>query len=229
MLCYARENQTLYLTAWEYNAVLILEELKKIVTNNGGVVSNKYQNDYFIVNRSINEVINNASRDIDRITERLNSGDIEMNDARKAYIEKRQKDIDELSLIDNKPVKVSNHGYITFKLDGVYYHLSLPDNPFFEVHYIKTDIKENNTYSKDACMEELDKSWLWDCFLSVIPKTEIKEDRIEVANIIYNLLLTGKKSQIIRDKHKTRVSNTYNSGYHYETIYSKERFEKVDF
>ena len=36
-------------------------------------------------------------------------------------------------------------------------------------------------------------------------------------------------SQIRRERKRQRVPNTYNSGYHYETVFEPERFARIDF
>ena len=51
----------------------------------------------------------------------------------------------------------------------------------------------------------------------------------QAAQTLYNECLKCAFGGIYREGHKTRVANRYNSGYHYETIYSKERTEKIDF
>jgi hypothetical protein len=112
----------------------------------------------------------------------------------------------------------------------MYYYIQLDDNPFFPFYYQKTPIAEDNTRSNDACLDEIDKSWLWDCFFTTSDqKQDITADRKEAANIIFNKLLSASNSVIRRDSRRTRVPNTYNSGYHYETVYAKERREKIDF
>ena len=56
-----------------------------------------------------------------------------------------------------------------------------------------------------------------------------KSDIVEAANLIYNMLITSNNSPIIRNSRRQRVPNTYNNGYHYETIYNKEKFVDIDF
>lgn len=78
----------------------------------------------------------------------------------------------------------------------------------------------------DACSDDLSKEWLHDCFFSFnCSKADIKE----AANLIFNQLVTAPKSVIRIDYVKRRVPNYYNNGYHYEKIYNKERFEKINF
>lgn len=223
---FTKEGQTLYLSSWEYNATLIISEIKKIVLDNGGRVKESGNNG-FIVNRTVSELINKARINKDTLTENINSGKVENNEKRQAYLDKMQDEINKLSAINNDPVAVSNGSYISFIFDNTYYYFQISDNPFFEHYFTKTPVV-NGKYSKDACLEEMNTEWIFDSFFG-IPCAEISEDRKEAANMIFNNLVTAKNSVKRIDSHRVRVSNTYNSGYHYETIKEKERFETITF
>ena len=214
-----RENERLYLTSWNYNAALVLSELAKIVINNGGRV--KPTKTAIISNRSIDEVIHENESRIDRIIEHRNNGK-KVNDA---IIADLTAENETLKDINNEPVKVTHLTYINFTIDGVYYSYSVDDNPFFPFHIYKTPIKDGKR-SADAAGVEDKKEWLSDCFLKMNCS---KSDIVEAANLIYNMLITSDNSPIIRNSRRQRVPNTYNNGYHYETIYSKEKFVDVDF
>jgi hypothetical protein len=215
-----KENERLYPGTWEYNASRITTEIAKIVENHGGRV--KYYRSAIISNRTITNAIFEKEERIKQLKaiEKENT-----NETRNVYIKTLEKETDELKQIKNEPITVTHTGYISFILDDVYYYYGVDSNPFFPFHYIKTPVK-NNSYSKDACCMEDKKEWLYDCFLSWnCNDAEIKEG----ANLIFNMLCNAPFSEIIRDKHRQRVHNTYNDGYHYETIYAPERIEKVDF
>ena len=49
----------LYLPSWKYNCALIIQNLEKIVLNNGGEIASEYGifNQYEITNRTLDEVI----------------------------------------------------------------------------------------------------------------------------------------------------------------------------
>jgi len=223
---FLRENETLYLSTWEYNAALILDELQKIIINNGGRV--KQQTRGYIVNRTITELATKCKLDAAKVSERITAGVIETNEAREAYIAARTAEAAELEAIPNAPRAVSTTTYISFVIDNMYYYVQFDENPFFDFYYIKTPVNSRNEYSRDACSENLNKDFLWDCFLS-LKKPATDADRREAANMIFNQITSAKDSIIRRDSRRQRVSNTYNSGYHYETIYAKERFAKIDF
>ena len=84
----------------------------------------------------------------------------------------------------------------------------------------------NTEQYRDAGLEADKKEWLFDCFF----KSNCgKSDIIEAANLIFNMLCNAPMSKIIRGIHKQRVQNTYNDGWHFETVYQPERMGNVDF
>lgn len=230
MLHFYKDGDTLYPATWEYNATLIMQELARIIINNGGRIDTKYCKNGFIVNRSLLSIVHDCREKAEAIREAMQeSNDDEKNTRRAARIADLERQANEAEAIPNDPQAVFYNTYLSFVLDGMYYYIQLDDNPFFPFYYQKTPIT-NGTRSKDACLDDFDKSWLWDCFLSTADaKQDIAADRKEAANIIFNGLLSAKNSVIRRDSHRRRVSNTYNSGYHYETVYAPERREKIDF
>ena len=125
----------------------------------------------------------------------------------------------------SEPITVTHTTYISFILDETYYYYQVDSNPFFEFYYIKTPIK-NGKRSRNAVLEADKKEWLYDCFLS---SNCGQPDIVEAANLIFNMLCNAPMSEIIRDSYKQRVPNTYNSGYHMETVYKPERMEEVNF
>ena len=125
----------------------------------------------------------------------------------------------------SEPITVTHTTHISFILDETYYYYQVNENPFFEFYYSKTPIK-NGKRSRDAGLETDQKEWLFDCFFS---SNCGQPDIVEAANLIFNMLCNAPMSKIIRDSHKVRVPNTYNDGYHIETVYKPERIEKVDF
>lgn len=126
---------------------------------------------------------------------------------------------------ESEPITVTHTSYISFVLDETYYHYQVDDNPFFDFHWRKTPIKNGNR-PKDTALETDKKEWLYDCFL----KSNCGQpDIIEAANLIFNMLCNAPMSKIIRESYKQRVPNTYNNGYHMETMYKPERIAKVEF
>lgn len=217
MITIIRENERLYLANWDYNASRIITELKNIVENHGGDV--KPHKTALVSNRTLSGAIRETSERIEAI-EKNNKLDAEK---KNALLLSQKKKLEEYNAINNEPIQVIGT-YIIFVLDSVYYYYSIDDNPFFDFHYIKTPVKDGQ-YSQDAAAENDKKEWLYDCFFGFgVSNADIKE----AANLIFNMLVTAKNSVVIRDSKRKRVPNTYNGGYHYETIYSKERFAKID-
>lgn len=216
----SKENERLYPKTWEYNAARITTELARIVENHGGRV--KYGRAAIVSNRTISSAIFEKENTIEKI-KAINAEN--ENEKRTIYIKSLENEIETLKQINNDPIKVTHTGYIQFVFDNNYYYFSTDSNPFFPFHYIKTPVK-NNKYSNDACCMEDKKEWLYDCFLSWnCSDADIKEG----ANMIFNMLCNAPFSEIIRDKRRQRVRNTYNAGYHYETIYAPERVAEIDF
>ena len=74
-------------------------------------------------------------------------------------------------------------------------------------------------------MTEANKEWLYDCFLMAgCPAADI----VEAANLIFNEMINAKNSVIRRDSKRQKVANTFNGGWHWETVYSSERTAVID-
>lgn len=227
-----KENQKFYLTHWEYNACRIISALAEIVREHGGNVKQTIPCE--IVDRTKYNKHDEIEREIERRELALSVRTFEDDEKEEKYRKAISKRLEALKMelrkleeeINyDKPISVSHTTYITFELDGVYYYYQVDDNPFFEFHYVKTPITERG-HSLDACMEEDEKEWLFDCYVL----TECtSEEVIKAAQFLFDMLMNAKKSRIIRDCKKTRVPNTYDSGWHYENIYAKERFAQIDF
>lgn len=215
-----KENERLYPDSWEYNGARIMSKLAEIVVENGGRV--KPCKKAVISNRSIEDMKMKISEKIDlykSLEEKTHK------DLRAAAIEKKEKELKELENIKNDPTLVTHTSYISFVYENTYYYYQMDDNPFFEFLLVKTPVK-NNKYSRDAALEETKKDWLEDQFLKIGCS---EKDINDAAKKIFDMLVASKNSSIILDKKRVRVQNLYNSGYHYETIYEKERFTSVNF
>ena len=217
-------NKTLYPTSLEYNYCLIMNELTRIAENNGAII--KPSKGGYIVNRSILEKIEECEKRIDGLSRIANEPDT--TEKRKKVIEATVKDyqgqIEELKKIPNDPVKV-DRTFIIFVLNGVYYSYSFPDNPFFDNYFTKTPVLDDCKISRDCYGNKDNKEWLFDSLWN----TNCSRDDIkEAANLIFNMLLNSGYSKKYRDGNRRRVANTYDGGYHYETIYKPERIEKIE-
>lgn len=119
----------------------------------------------------------------------------------------------------------SDYNYIQFVLNGYMYYFQIDDNPLFPHYYTKTKIVDGK-YSLDAGLDDLKRVWL-----DKLEKWAGNTDGVllAVARDLYTSLVLAEDSEIIRDKEKRRVRNTYNNGTHIETVLMPERFAKVDF
>lgn len=126
---------------------------------------------------------------------------------------------------ESTEIVVTHTSYISFVLDDFYYYYQADSNPFFPFYFSKRSIV-NGKYSRDVYLDHDTKEWCFDCFFS---KSCCNADVTEAANLIFNMLSNAAPSQACRERKRQRVPNTYNGGYHYETVYKPERFAKIDF
>ena len=215
-----KENERLYPATWGYNAARIITALAEIVENNNGRV--KYGPAALISNRTITGAIFEKEERIKNLKAATGENKKEI---RAAAIRALEKEINELKQIDNRPIRVTHTSYISFVLENNYFYYQVDNNPFFDFRYIKTPVK-NGSYSGDACSMEDKKEWLYDCLFSWnCSDADIKEAAQQIFNMLYN----APCSVIRRDSCRKRVSNYYNNGFHYETVYAPERIAKIDF
>lgn len=210
-----KDGEKLYLSNWQYNACRILSELAVIVDNHGGKV--KPNRKPVIQNRTLLGAVRECKEKIEY------AENLELTEKRAFYLKNQREQLEKMESIKNDPIMVSHTTWIHFVLDGFMYTYDVDDNPFFDFHYSKTPIVKNR-YSLDAYRMEDKKEWLFDCFFSFnVSEADIKE----AANLIFNMLVNAKQSEIWRDGKKQRVPNIYDGGYHYEMIYRPERFETL--
>lgn len=205
------KEQTYYYTNWNYNAARILDQLQHVINNNGGYIAETHAPEYFYhcfqtLYTIHNRTLSGAIREQETLIEKLKKHGRECTNA--------EIKLQELQSIQAPPVKTRFTTYIHFILDDCYYELSLSDNPFFDFHYRKIKL-QNNQFTGDYYLEEFTKDWLYDCFFSYhCSDDDVKEG----ANLIFNALCSAPASREYIERKKTRVPNTYNDGWHYETI-----------
>lgn len=227
---FSKDNQTLYPGAWVYNVCRIFTALETIVINNGGRVK-RWQRQGKVVNRTLLEVIRETEEKIERFSSSLEKAEA-AEDADRARIirgavENVRADLEKYQSVNNDPVDVTQTTQIIFVLDGVYYSYSVDENPFFPFHLLKTPVIDGYTDADAAAEEVKPEILLNDCFFRA--RSASYADIKEAAEHVFNALISAKNSAIIRDKTRRRVPNTYNDGYHYETIYAKPRKSEIDF
>lgn len=219
----SKDGERLYLSSWEYNAVLILDELARIAEKAGAHV--KPYKTAVISNR----ILSGEIRELEARIEQLNGLNEANGESEKRCeaIQTACQKLKELKQIDNEPIKVYGQSWITFVLDGIYYSYSFDDNPFFDFNYKKTVINSNGEINAYACLETDKREWergheIYSCRMTA-------DERSGIAREIFNMLMGAPLSEIVRRTNRVRVHNLYNDGYHYEMVPEKERYVKVDF
>lgn len=216
-----KDNQRLYATSWQYNSARILTRLAQLVTAQGGKV--KPLHPAILSDRNLEDDIQDIEVRIRTLTERENESH---SDARTLALQTCLSRLDRLLAIPNTSITVTHTSYISFAMNGLYYSYQLDDNPFFPFYYMKTPI-ENGTYSGDACLANEPKPWLND---NSFIRYGCSDSEIETAaQAILALLLAAPLSTLRHDTKRTRIPNTYDSGYHFENVPVKERRLKIDF
>lgn len=215
---FTQDYQILYLRSFEYNAALIINELKEIIINNGGRVKNNRPG--YIVNRTLSEVMRDTADKLEQFEA------IATTKPQKLYVNTLRDKLATCKAINNEPILVTTLSYISFVYDGYFYYYEINDNPFFSAHYIKAPLvngkRSLNYYMENDTKEE----WFLDCYLGYdCTNTECRE----AANLIFNMLVEAPTSEHYKNTKRTRVPNSYDGGYHYENIPEPERWERIDF
>lgn len=212
----------LYLKAWEYNAVLIIDELRTIVENNGGTVKPS-RHTGTIENRSVTSYTRETADRLNRLeeAEKNNPG---ANEHRTQAIKDYRAMLEKLDSIGDTTRHTPGESWITFELDGTYYNIDIPDNPFFDVHMWKTPIA-NGKRNRDAEAQDANREWMFDCFFGV---EATDADRREAANLLFNAMVKAPMSTIRREYNYRMVANTYNNGYHRERVYKPSSYETLE-
>lgn len=117
------------------------------------------------------------------------------------------------SIGDLEPKKICGQMYITFALDNMYYYFQIDDNFLFPHYYQKIKIV-NGKRRKNAYLTKAKKDWIYDCLFENCNEAEI----VEIANLVFNMLMQAEESEIYHEKKTMMVPNIYNSGYHRETV-----------
>lgn len=214
-----KDNERHYATSWQLNSARILTRLAQLVTAQGGKV--KPLHPAVLSDRNLEDACTATQRRLEywnKLTFTYAP------DERQTIVSKLQHELARFQSIPNL-ITVTHTSYISFVMNGFYYSFSLDDNPFFPFYYMKTPI-ENGTYSGDACLENASKSWAVNALLGF----GCSDSEIETAaQAILAILLAAPLSTLRHDTQRTRIPNTYDSGYHFENVPIKECRFKIDF
>lgn len=174
--------KTLYLSSWNYNSYLIIKELKKEVLKEGGAIvcdwRKEKEKNFYIYNRMFKEKFLHDIEGMKRMEEYKTTD--------RPYYEELKKGAEEAekNYIKSKK-RVNNSNYLHFVLNGVIYYVELSDNPFFDFHYSKQDIKDLKTEYITYC-EKLDKNFMEFDYFGKVGKTRIKKSAINLLNLLKN-------------------------------------------
>lgn len=221
--------KTLYLKGWQYNTYLIINELAKIIKQNGGkiVVDFPFTSTYEkmqIINRSILEDIEER----ETLLKNKTKEEIEKN----IYLTKRQEELKKLKTINNKPKKILFKNYIQFILNDVIYYIQLQENPFFDDYIQKEKSEKVGEYyivKYNHYMENLNKNWIEnEKNIKSYYETLTPQKTKKLANNLYKQILAAPFSEIVTNK--KRINNYYDNGFHYEKIKEerKKTFYAID-
>ena len=112
-----------------------------------------------------------------------------------------------------EPKRIYGQSWIHFILDDIYYAISLDDNPYFDMHILKTPIV-NGKRLRNVYMNNLKRDWMYDCLFRVTSDEEARE----IAFQLFNIALEEKYSEAYLQKKTIEVRNRYNSGTHMEVV-----------
>jgi len=217
---FMHEGQTLYLSSWKYNSALIVERIQGKAKEAGYTVAE--QTGGFVVNRSLLEAVNEKREKVERLENRIESGRVVTKEAEK-HLEQLRNDLAEISAINNEPVPV--HGsYVRFYDSQYMYYLGLDENPFSPSYFNKAPITESGKYVV-TFSEELPTDWVNDCFLRMdCPDVDLEK----AAGWIFDHLTRAEAGKVYTEKNRKRVPNTYNDGYHFETVVEPPRLRDIE-
>lgn len=215
------EGTRLYLRAWEYNAVLMMTALAELVRSKGGRV--KPHEAFEVCDRSLRTKIELCERELDRL--RQLSKVRPDSEACAQGIKSYEAEYKKLKSVNNGWRTVEQSTYISFVYEGFYYYYELDDNPLFPFHLIKARINADNKYPQTYC-ELSSKDWWTDELLSSF----CSEETIKIsAQRVFEMLVKAKPGDVYRETHRQRVPNTYNDGWHWETVSDPVKMIKVNF
>lgn len=222
----SKENEKFYLNAWNFNKAMILTKLAEIVSSNGGECKGNCKT-AILVNRSVREHKEHIKQTIarwERFLQKENDIDEKTQSIATQEIANKKLELEKLPT-EEKEFSTKYTDYVTFTLDGYLYYYQIDENPFFEFYFSKKKIQNGKVIvSRQTYSQHDNKEWFLDCYMSAkCTESEITE----AAYQIFNMLVSSKVSDIALEAKRIRVDNTYDSGYHYETVREKIVYESV--
>ena len=122
--------------------------------------------------------------------------------------------------------EVSHLGYMSFILDGYLYYIQFDENPFFDHFYTKSLIKDGKV-AKNHYLDKLEdrvrldeKLMHYNCDEAIIEN---------IAQAIFEALTEAPASRLVSETKREKVHNSYDGGYHWETVKKAPLYEAVGF
>lgn len=174
--------KSLYLNSWNYNSYLIIKELKKEVLKEGGSIVSEWRKEkeqnIYIYNRMFKEKCLHNIDSIARMEEYKTTD--------RPYYTQLKKELEEAqkNYIKSKR-RVNNSNYLTFILNDKIYYIELADNPFFDFHYSKQEIKNNKTENVVYC-ENINKCFMEFDYFGKVGKSKIKKTALNLLESLKN-------------------------------------------
>ena len=232
-------EKTFWYRGVDYNMVRVVEKLADIVIDKGGRVEDRSEG-VKIRTRGFSEKIEKAE-DMVRFYE-VHAKDHNIPQAKyDEGIAKAKKEVEDLKAAEEAaPIInsrfVSKYGLSTgslyFVLDGTMYRFSFADNPFFPDTYSKIRLNKNGEYyGQYYGMNLTTEDEIKEYFIDAMWEPCAAEECIAaVAEDIFTRLMDAAPSERYIEKERRQVPNTYNDGWHWETVTKNDnKKHTVDF
>lgn len=229
------ENKTLWFNGSKYNSARVIEMIADIVLERGGRVK-ELKDNVTIRTRGYSEKMMHIQDRIEA-SKRMLADHEEKRESIEKAIRKYEDEYRELeALKEAAPVIHSRFsgrygicaGCLSFVLDGTFYRFSFADNPFFPDGYSKIKLNDDGEYfGQYYGMNLTQEDEIKEYFIDELWKPCASEEGIKwVAEDIFDRLMKCPYSERYYETERRRVPNTYNDGWHWETVTSKRGNEK---
>lgn len=217
------ETKKLYFSSCNYNMIRLQDAVIAAAAAAGAkIVKNDYKKDTItFYNRSFLEKIN-KNNDIIAALERHGKSADHLKTENAAL----QADFENSAYTTKESFYTFGGVSFKFVLNNFLYDFSQESNPFFPAYIRKIKVDENGSYTGDYCSDTIEGTIPG--FENIFCLNLTDDDIKAAAGDLFNYIIeNAKNSAEYIEKQKRRVSNTYNSGYHYETITKRNNKKTV--
>ena len=190
----------------KYNQFRILEEVKKMLVNEGAVLLiNQYQKmiEYTCIS----------------------------SDCREEDFKRKLQELKKIKIINHD---LNTGGCLYFILNGYYYYISFDDNPFFPIMYKKIKIDDEGGYVGERYIystEELNEktfkktghsaiSIAYDCLWGIMSEEDVAEVADDFYQKLKKYIIDGAEAQIVNEKKRVYYSN---NKYYYTYVFDDKK------